>query len=336
MLQSNSDNRELFFPKALERYLEELLHERFEIFPYEAVSGLPAFIGHSYTLFRTEIFGRSVIIVANIESSATPAEIAKHVDIVRNATNSMVVFATNSLSAYNRSRLIAQGVPFIVPTNQLYMPELMIDLREHFRAPQRRQTSSLSPTAQAVLFLHMLRPDETASSSPSDLAKRLNYSAMSVGRAFKELVALGLAESVKHGKERHIQFKTESRQLLDNATPYLRSPVRALKFVQGDAPSALLKLAGEAALAQLTDLAPPRLPTFAVAASEWKAFSHEYGLTETNQEEAEFTIETWSYDPKTLSDTSVVDVLSLYAQFRGHRNERVAMAADQVMKNLPW
>ena len=75
---------------------------------------------------------------------------------------------------------------------------------------------------------------------------------------------------------------------------------------------------------------------FAVAASDWKAVSQTADLAETDRDEANCIIETWSYDPAALSNTNTVDVLSLYAQFRDHRDERVAMAADRLLENLPW
>lgn len=158
---------------------------------------------------------------------------------------------------------------------------------------------------------------------------------MSVGRAFDDLVAAGLAETVRHGKERHIHFKAEGRHLLEESMPLLRSPVRSLKFARGNA-GASLKLAGETALSHLTELARPRIDTFAVAASDWKAISQTAGLVETDRDVADCMIETWSYDPAALSDTYTVDVLSLYVQFRDHRDERVAMAADRLLENLPW
>jgi hypothetical protein len=159
---------------------------------------------------------------------------------------------------------------------------------------------------------------------------------MSIGRAFDDLVAAGLAESVRHGKERHIHFKAEGRPLLEEATPLLRSPVRSLKFVRGDAFGAHLKQAGETALSHLTELGSPRIDTFAVAASDWKAISQTADLAETDRDEANCIIETWSYDPAALSYTHTVDALSLYAQFRDHRDERVAMAAERLLENLSW
>jgi DNA-binding MarR family transcriptional regulator len=335
MLANDLTSSDGSFPDALERYLGELLHERIYLRPFETTRSLPSFIGRTYTLYEGRILGRHCVIVAKLDDTGTPADIAKHIDIVRNATHATVVFATMTMSAHNRSRLIGQGVPFIVPGNQLYIPDLAIDLREHFRAPRHRQADGLSPAAQAVLFHHILYRDRNVT-TPSLLAERLHYSAMSIGRAFDDLVATGLAETVRHGKERHIHFKAEARPLLEEATSLLRSPVRSLKFVRGDAYGAHLKLAGETALSHLTELASPRIDTFAVAASDWKAISQTVALAETDRDEANCIIETWSYDPAALSDTHTVDVLSLYAQFRDHRDERVAMAAERLLENLSW
>ena len=335
MLTSDLPGTNGFFPDALERYLGELLHERIDVRPFEGARSLPAFVARTYTLYETSILGRQCVIVAKLDGTSTPADIAKHIDIVRNAIHATVVFATMTISAHNRSRLIGQGVPFIVPGNQLYIPNLAIDLREHFRAPRRRQADCLSPAAQTVLFHHILHLDRHVT-TPSLLAERLHYSAMSIGRAFDDLVATGLAETVRHGKERRIHFKAEGRHLLEEATPHLRSPVRSLKFMRVSAFGPHLKLAGETALSHLTDLASPRIETFAVAASDWKAIRQLTDLTETDRNEANCIVEIWSYDPAVLSGTHTVDVLSLYAQFRNHRDERVAMAADRLLENLLW
>lgn len=143
--------------------------------------------------------------------------------------------------------------------------------------------------------------------------KLLGCAVQLIAQRIDDLVAAGLAETVRHGIERRIHFKAEGRHLPEEATPLLRSPVRSPKFVRGDASDAHLKLAGETALSHLTELASPRIDTFAVAASDWKAISQTANLAETNRDEANCIIETWSYDPAALSDTHTVDVLSLYA-----------------------
>ena len=266
--------------EALEHYLGATLHDPVRVSPLEHAPGLPAFLDRMYRLGEGRLAGRRCVFLATGGEAATPAEIAKHVVLVRSAVDAIVVFVTPSLSAYNRSRLIGRGVPFVVPGTQLYIPHLAMDLRERFRTPPQRRANGLSPAAQAVLFHRLLRIDETAT-TPSLIAARLCYSAMSIGRAFDGLVDAGLAHTEKRGKERHIRFKNEGRQLFDAAHDLLRSPVRAEKYVRDGQIGGSLKHAGESALAELTDLSLPPLPAFAVAASNWKAAAQTCGLVET-------------------------------------------------------
>lgn len=335
MLEKRFDFAGRSFAEALERYLGHTLHDRIHVDTLESIPSLPSFLSRMYRLYEGRIAGRRCVFLTTIDNLATPSDIAKHVGLVRAAVEAIVVFAAPSLSAHNRSRLIGQGVPFVVPGNQLYIPDLAMDLREHFRAPKQRHIDGLSPAAQAVLFHHLLRPDEAAS-TPSLMAERLHYSAMSIGRAFDDLVATGLALTEKYGKERHIRFTIEGWELFEAARDLLRSPVRAEKFVRDGHIIGSLKHAGESALAELTKLSRPPLDTFAVAASDWKAIAHTSGFIETDRDRADYVVETWSYDPAGLSDMRTVDPLSLYVQFRDHNDERVSMAAEQLLEGIAW
>ena len=288
-----------------------------------------------YRICDGRIAGRHCVFLVTNDHGATPSAIAKHVGLVRSAVDAIVVFVAPALSPHNRARLIRHRVPFAVPGNQLYMPDLAIDLREHFRARRRRRADILSPAAQAVLFHRLLRLDEAAT-TPSLIAVPLHYSAMSIGRAFDELAETGLAQTERHGKERRLRFKAEGRALFDAARDLLRTPVRAERPISHVRGFGALKRAGESALAELTDLSPPPLDTFAVAARDWKKTADHDGLFETDRDNADGIVETWAYDPAGLSGTHVVDRLSLYAQFRDHRDERVSLAAERLLEDMAW
>ena len=320
---------------ALQRYLEDTLHEPARVVALERTLGLPSFLSRMYSLFEGRVAGRQCIFLAAADNAAKPSNIAKHVALVRPAVDAAVVFVAPWLSAYGRSRLIRLGVPFVVPGKQLYIPELAMDLRERFRTEEPRRAATLSPAAQAVLFHRLLRLDEAAA-TPSLIAAQLRYSAMSIGRAFDYLVAAGLAVTERHGRERRIRFRTEGRQLFDAARASLSSPVRIERFVRDVRVAPPLKHAGESALAELTDLSPPPLQAFAVAARDWRVVARSRGLVETDRDQASHVVETWSYDPAALSAARTVDPLSLYVQFRDHRDERVAMAAEQLLDGMPW
>ena len=288
-----------------------------------------------YSLHEGHIAGRRCIFLATTDNTATPSDIAKHVALVRPTVDAIVVFVATWLSAHNRSRLIRQGVPFVVPGKHLYIPDLAMDLRERFRTAQPRRAAGLSPAAQAVLFHRLLRLDEAAT-TPSLIATQLRYSAMSIGRAFDDLVSAGLAHTERCGRERRIRFEAEGRQLFDASHDFLRSPVRTEKFIRDSHTTSPMKHAGESALAELTDLSPPPLKAFAVSASDWKVVAQNCGLIETDRDRASHIVETWSYAPAALSAAHTVDPLSLYAQFHDHRDERVSMAAERLLDGMPW
>jgi hypothetical protein len=159
---------------------------------------------------------------------------------------------------------------------------------------------------------------------------------MSIGRAFDDLVALKLAKTERQGKERHLVFNADGRQLLELARPLLRNPARTVKHIRSLPVATNLKRAGESALAELTDLSRPKTDTYAVAATGWRSIAAAFDLIEVDENESELAVETWSYDPAGLTDGGLVDPLSLYAQFFNHRDERVSMAAEKLLESVTW
>lgn len=99
-------------------------HHRIRVRPFDGSKRLPAFIERTYNLFEARIVGKRCVILAARETPATPSEIARHVSLVRSTANTTVVFAAMTMTAHNRSRLIGQGISFIVPGKQLHIPVL--------------------------------------------------------------------------------------------------------------------------------------------------------------------------------------------------------------------
>jgi len=65
------------------------------------------------------------------------------------------VFAASTLASYERKRLVEKNVPFVVPGNQFYLPDLGIDFREYFRQPQKVVTG-FAPATQAIFIAALL------------------------------------------------------------------------------------------------------------------------------------------------------------------------------------
>jgi DNA-binding MarR family transcriptional regulator len=313
-------------------YVETVLQAPLVITGPISGSKLPAFLIQRYVLIEGEILERPCILMLAVDIHDTPATIAKHRDLVRRqAPGRAAILVTERLSNHNRHRLIAQHVPFIVPGNQLFAPELAVDLREHFRSERDAPADGLAPTAQLILLAALMDriPPETTA---TELASQFRYSAMSMGRAITELEAFELAQTEAAGRFRHVRFTLPREALWARARPHLRSPVRKRRRVRQPPHGLDLPLSGETALAERTDLSAPRIETRAVAAAAWKTLATRYQLDGPPAwDEPVIELETWTYDPLLLGDAGLVDVLSLWLSLPDGADDRVAAAKDALL-----
>jgi hypothetical protein len=333
---SNSADRNKALLAATAAYVETVLQAPLLIDRPMATSKLPPFLTQRYDLIEGEILGRPcLLMLGNNIQDDTPATIAKHRDLIRRqASGRAVILVTDRVSNHNRHRLIGQHVPFIVPGNQLFVPELAVDLREHFRSERDAPADGLAPTAQLLVLAALMgriAPETTA----TELASLFHYSAMSMGRAITELEAFELAQTESAGRFRHVRFTLPRDTLWIRALPLLRSPVRKRRRVRRPPDGLDLPLAGETALAERTNLSDPRLETRAVAASAWKHIAASYDLGRPpSWDEPVIDLETWAYDPLLLGDSGMVDALSLWLSLPNGADDRVAAAKDALLTQV--
>ena len=215
--------------QQLERYLHDDLGVGVNTTPWRGKERLPHFLKELYGFAELNLLGRHCLLVIDTApAEQSPAALRKHLDLIQTKQKADVVYVRARITAYNRKRLIEHKVPFIVPGNQMYLPTLAIDLREHFRS-LRSELPTLSPSTQAVIIHTLLRKVEVR--TPLEMAQRLGYSAMTMTRAFDELEAAKLAEVTIRGKERCLRFTGRGQELWTKALPLLRSPVNKRLFI---------------------------------------------------------------------------------------------------------
>lgn len=325
------------FAERLQGYLLATLHAEVKLAPWREAAGLPIYLSRRYRFYAGAIADRPCLFMASESTKElTPKEIEHHVRQLRSAFDGIVVFAASAMNSTLRARLIAHRVAFAVPGNQLYIPDLALDLREHFRAKDRAPGSCFSPAAQAVFFHHVLRRGNDEA-TPSSLAAKLGYTPMSIGRAFDELALHNLAIVEREGREKILRFEADRRMLFESARTLLRSPMRGVHAARFNQQRPPMLVAGESALAQLTTLAPPRLATYAISATDWQGYFKRHGINDIPYEyEGEAKIEIWRYDPRCLSSAETVDPLSLYARYWSDPDERLAQAAETLLERIEW
>ena len=118
--------------------------------------------------------------------------------------------------------LLEHGIPFIIPGNQMYLPHLGIDLREHFRKFHDQKDRTFSPATQAVVIYALFSPTDGKLTS-SLLAEKLGYTLMTINRAFAELKTSAVGEFLLEGRERRWSFSNK-QALWEEARAFLTQP----------------------------------------------------------------------------------------------------------------
>ena len=327
--------------RQLRAYLETTLHSDVRLDEWDGSKRLPDFLSRRYRCYQGMVARQPCLFAFDQQpENDTPGQINKHIFAMQREFSGIVVYATRSMSSTRRSRLIAAGVAFVVLSNQLYIPELAIDLREVFRSPRKRGFDRLSPAAQAIFFYSILHLNDLevheTQRTPSRLAKILRYSAMSVGRGFDELADFELATVDVRGRQKFLTLSEDPRQLIEKSRERLRSPVQSAKFAVCRLMIPPMKIAGESALSNLTGLSSPDLPVYAIHGDDWNLVQKK-GVEEVkSREQADAKIELWHYRPDALSEHATVDPLSLYAEFWNDANERIAKAAREALEHVAW
>ncbi len=321
----------------LKRYLHHTLNADISPTLWDQCTRLPLFLQNLYTFYEVQLLESSCLLMLDSnEQEQSPAIVSKHLNQVRAKWAGEVVYVRARVTSYNRKRLIEHKLPFVVPGNQMYLPMLGIDLREHFKE-LRTDTHKFSPSTQALIIHVLLHETTKTIFTPAEMAGPLRYSSMTMTRAFDELESANLGDFVLEGRERRVRFAESPKDIWSKAQPFLRSPVKKrfhIKPLNTNPPGLC---AGLTALANYTMLAEPANPVTALSGEDWKSLKQCHSVHKfPSPEPGALEIEVWSYAPNLFTKDKVVDRLSLYLSLKEIQDERVEAALKEMMKGLKW
>jgi hypothetical protein len=321
---------------SFERYLNETLDINVQPEKWKEAENFPFFLRNRYAFFEVSILGASCLVMsAKNAAEQSPATIHKHILGVQKKWPHEVIYVQRKVTAYNRKRLIEHKLPFVIPGNQMYLPFLGIDLREHFKTI-RKPDLRWSPSTQTVVLYALLHDGEVRF-TPKQLSNCLAYTPMTMTRALDELEGAGVGQIAMVGRERVLRFDGGRKALWKNAIGALRSPVKKRLWVKPGLVKPLGMMAGLSALAFYSALAEPVNPVFALEGKMWKEIKAAQNLRVlTVAEPGAFELEIWRYSPELFAKDGLVDRFSLYLSMQADVDERVESALAEMMEQVAW
>lgn len=328
--------------QSIAEYVGETLGVVPRFTEWSGVQSLPYVIRSEYNFSAIELLGRQYVgMFVKNEEELSPASTAKHLTWLEKHLGVQGIILVETMESFNRKRLIGLKVPFIVPGNQLYLPDLGIDLREYFKRI-RKKPLKLSPSAQFFFIAYLLRKIESHAWTATALSKAFHMSKMTMGRAIDELKSHGLAEVEHSGRERYVVYQEPRRTLWEKAQYCLTSPVQTRVLIENTERNTgieMAPLAGISALSQISMLAGSELKTRAISSKEWKSAQPNLRLRlipRTSRDLVSLELEIWKYDPRPLNSDGRVDPLSLYLSLKKEQDERVEAALEKLLEEIEW
>jgi DNA-binding MarR family transcriptional regulator len=308
---------------------------------------LPMYIHETFKLYRTDLFNTEIILAElKNDDELSIQQTEKQVHQIKNLLNQKVVIVLENVQAYNRKRLIKKGINFIVPGKQLYMPDLLIDMRESFvHTKTKQKNGTLLPSAQFLLIYHIIHRNQQwkLEEHPfKEIAQKLGYTPMAITNAIDNLKYHELVE-VEGEKKKFIHFRNDRHELWNIAQEQklLVNPVIKTVYVDEKPKDLFLLHCNASALPEYTDLSPSRQEYFAIEKTVFYGLQKSNVLVNLNEYEGRYALEVWKYNPLTLvdelpNDMAVVDPISLYLSVKDSRDERIEMALEQILEKFIW
>lgn len=291
--------------------------------------GLNADLLLRYSYFTATFNNQPLCVIRanNKKDSTTPLQHKRIIKQIETVVGMSVAVLLDSITYYERERLINQGVYFIISDKYAFLPSLIVNTR----ARKMKKSTKLLPAAQYFLFYYLLSDKEEF--TIKGLEKIMPYNYLALARAVTNLEDCNLCYTkTDHTRTKYISFEGSKRTLWEKSQKYLSSPVKKVVYCDSISEENF-SIGGVNALSQYSHLNPEKCGTLSV----WeKYFTMNDG--QYNEMEGFYRIEVWKYptsipfNPK----RKVVDKLSLYLSMKDDPDSRIEKELEIMIEEMKW
>lgn len=323
----------------LKEYIRRVTGEEIDIYqPSDQIlSELPLYIKHTYTFYYTSIQNHQILLLSvKDEEMLNFQQLKNQINIVNNLFGDRIaVLLLKRLSSSRRKKLIDKKINFVVPGKQLFIPQIMIELRESFHSSDISK-DKLLPSAQLILLSHFLnRNAEIGHYNFKQLSEKFQYSSMAISKAASNLKELGLCD-IQGGREKYVRFDRNLHELWEKAFPFLVNPIYKKVYIDNKPESNYFLFSNESALPKYSNMAESRQIYLAVDRNIYYGLTKQNEFVNSNDYEGNYCIEVWKYNPIILANDNYIDPLSLYLSLKDVNDERIESELNGILKDYIW
>lgn len=316
-------------------YLKEVFGTNIKTEYGKFYDAFPMYLAERYKFYFIKLptEDKSYVLVKSLKKQDINInQMKKQMKQIYTYSESVPVFVFESLRLSQRNVLIRNEIPFIQPNNQIYIPNIMINLSQK-EIVAKEYAEEFSIAAQ-VTYIYLLLNNIKETNAPR-LALEIPYSKITLNRALSELVSRELLYT--EGNATRKMYKTiERKEMWEKGKKYLFNPVEKVFYANYGLSCRDFFISGETALSRLgTTLNESMIGFFATTSENIKnldenSLVNKYDLVSDNY----LVIEQFKYNPAFLSTSHYIDVISLYAQLKDSDDERVQIALEELLEEI--
>lgn len=318
----------------MENLIKKIYGSQFEDYRKKKVS-LPMYLTEGREFFEVTVLGEKFTLVNIITlERLNIAVLKKHAQKYYEFFNENIAYGLQSVTSTQRKSLIENHIPFVSGNEQIFLPFLGSCFSKCFKQQVSKPITKFSPSSQ-LLALYMVYSTENKRINKSELAKQIGISAMSVTRAVKDLVKIGVLQEEKNGNEVFVFCEMEKKEMFERITPYLNTPVQETIYIEATGFEKIEFLeAGEYSLSKRSMLGYPKYEEYAIDKNSEVIKRMEPRNPDLNLNAKLIKIQKWKYNPLVLEADGKVDPISLIYSFQNENDERIQMSLDEVQGEI--
>lgn len=248
----------------MEEFLQKLFHVPVKEQIFDNEDKLPLILTGLYEI-RTFIIGQKLVHLIHPKEHVALPNLKKHFSKLTMLLEGDCILYDDGYTRYGISKLTELGIPFIFGDNNIYLPNLGIQIHEKTKT-KLPDVERFSHFTQKMILMALYQG--WTDISGKDIAEALGVSRMTVNRTLLELEALALPLTSMVGKTKYFKNDFSREELYSMCEKFFVNPVKkTIRMKQ--IPNGLKIKSGISALAKYTLLGEDAYPTFAVVHNQF-------------------------------------------------------------------
>lgn len=239
-----------------------------------------------------------------------------------------LVLILSKISKYQRNLLLKEGISFIVPHNQMFIPILGLAINEHIRK-DHEVDEYLSPGAQCVMYAFF----ENEEIPQTQLNDAFDYSKSSISRVLNELSDHGLIYMSKKGVSKVWIRSNGMNETWKKLKYVMNNPIKKLKWIKSKNENLLvsdnnLYESGESYLAKFAMLISPTHEAKAIYEKDWRLCKDKYHEVR-KEDEGSICLEIWNHPLPLLK--GYIHPVAIASTLLGDEDPRIQEAVEDII-----